>query len=213
VERIAFEARSSEYVDQTSGVSARLPITALECVASNLERRSVLAGEPDVVARASDLEAAIPAITGKIELVYEGEQEGPLKVARYLIGRAVKSEFEARFPAVHPKRSKRRSEDAPPPEPASPYRPIMDWFSGGTRLELSDSMTAAEHLKALSAIPGLRELAEKHLESHGDAELGAAMEFVLEGLHQSSVLAKESVEGRQVFLDMFQTMFSGLEEG
>ncbi|NNF08068.1 MAG: magnesium chelatase, partial [Candidatus Eisenbacteria bacterium] len=84
IERIAFEARESEYVDQTSGVSARLPIGALECVVSNLERRAALTGEKAVVARVTDLMAAIPAITGKVELVYEGEQEGPLKVARYL---------------------------------------------------------------------------------------------------------------------------------
>jgi magnesium chelatase subunit I len=213
VERIAFEARKSEYVDQTSGVSARLPITAMECVISNLERRAAVTGEKKVVARVSDLQAAVPAITGKIELVYEGEQEGPLKVAKYLIGRAVKDAFEERLPQVHPPRKRGRKPEAPAaPEPASPYRPIMEWFSHGTRLELTDSMTAQEHLAALRTIPGLEETARKHLDAVEGPELGAAMEFVLEGLHQSSVLAKEETEGRKVFLDMFQTMFSGLDE-
>jgi magnesium chelatase subunit I len=212
VERIAFEARQSEYVDQASGVSARLPITALECVISNLERRAVVTGETRVVARVADLAAAVPAITGKIELVYEGEQEGPLKVARYLIGKAVKQAFEARLPEVHPKRRRRLDPDQEAPqETASPYRPIMDWFAGGTRVEITDAMASAEHLSALREIPGLEDLARTHLRVDG-AELGAAMEFVLEGLHQSSVLAKEEIEGRKVFLDMFQTMFSGLED-
>ncbi len=213
VERIAFEARKSEYVDQTSGVSARLPITAMECVISNLERRAAATGEKKVVARVSDLQSAVPAITGKIELVYEGEQEGPLKVAKYLIGRAVKGAFEERLPQVHPPRKRGRKSEAPAaPEPASPYRPVMEWFSHGTRLELADSMTAQEHLAALRTIPGLEEITRKHLDAVEGPELGAAMEFVLEGLHQSSVLAKEETEGRKVFLDMFQTMFSGLEE-
>jgi len=211
LERIAFAARKSEYVDQSSGVSARLSITALECMVSNLERRAAMTGEEAVVARVSDLAAAVPAVTGKIELVYEGEQEGPLKVARYLIGRAVKEVFEEHFPAVHPKR-RRRGAETPPPDPGSPYRPIMDWFSSGNRLELADSMKASEHLKALSAVPGLADLARRHLEPASDAELGPAMEFVLEGLHQSSVVAREELEGRKVFLDMFQTMFSSLEE-
>ncbi len=215
IERIAFEARESEYVDQTSGVSARLPISALECVVSNLERRALRTGETQVTARPSDLLAAVPAITGKIELVYEGEQEGPLKVARYLIGRALKSEFEDLFPAVHPERSRRRrsadDEDAPPAAPSEPYRPIMDWFSAGNRLELGDELTAAEHANAIAAVPGLDTLVSKHLDPAAQ-DHGAAMELVLEGLHQSSVLAKEEIEGRRVFLDMFQTMFSGLED-
>ena len=212
VERIAFEARQSEYVDQASGVSARLPISALECVVSNLERRAAQTGEARVVARPGDLQAAVPAITGKIELVYEGEQEGPLKVARYLIGRAVKSAFEARLPAVHPKRAKRRGADAPPPEPASPYRPIMDWFGGGKRLELDDASSAADHYAKLKAVPELEAQARAHLGATEPALLGPAMEFILEGMHQSSVLAKEETEGRRVFLDMLQTMFSELEE-
>jgi magnesium chelatase subunit I len=87
----------------------------------------------------------------------------------------------------------------------------MEWFTGARRLELSDGMTGDEALAVLRGVAGLEELARR-LEPDGDAELAAAMEFVLEGLHQSSVLAKEETEARRVFLDMFQTMFSRLEE-
>lgn len=209
IERIAFEARESEYVDQTSGVSARLPIGALECVVSNLERRAALTGEKAVVARVTDLMAAIPAITGKVELVYEGEQEGPLKVARYLIGKAIKTAFEDRMPQVHPER-KRKAEEVP--EPTSPYQPIMEWFRGGKTLDLTDSMNTEEHYKALAEVTGLEALAREHIGGANPSQLGPAMEFVVEGLHQSSVLAKEEVEGRRVFMDMFQTMFSGMDK-
>jgi magnesium chelatase subunit I len=89
---------------------------------------------------------------------------------------------------------------------------VIDWFSGGKRLELSERMKAAEHLAALREVAGLEALAREHLSPADDPELGAAMEFVLEGLHQSSVLAKEELEGRRIFLDMFQTMFSGMDE-
>jgi magnesium chelatase subunit I len=212
VERIAGEARQSEYVDQSSGVSARLSISALECVISNVERRGLMTGENRVVARVSDLVAAIPAVTGKVELVYEGEQEGPLKVARFLIGRAVKQVFEDRFPPVHPRRNRRREEGPAPTETTSPYRDVMGWFSGGRRLTLDDRMNAEEHLAALTVVPGLADLARKHLAVSEGAELGAAMEFVLEGMHQSSVLAREDLEGRKTYQDMLQTMFSSLEE-
>jgi magnesium chelatase subunit I len=214
IERIAFEARKSEYVDQASGVSARLAINAMECVISNLERRAALTGEKRIVGRTSDLAAAVPAVTGKIELVYEGEEEGPLKVAKHLIGRAVKGAFEARLPAVHPPRSRKRAAaEAAVVETASPYRAVTGWFSGGKRLELSDRLSAREHADQLRQVSGLAALAERHLAPADEAELGSAMEFILEGLHQSSVLAKEELEGRRIFLDMFQTMFSSLDEG
>jgi magnesium chelatase subunit I len=115
------------------------------------------------------------------------------------------------LPAVHPRR-RRRGEDEPPPEPASPYRGVIDWFSGGKRLELSDSLNAPDHYEQLKQVPGLAGLAREYLHPADELEMGAAMEFVLEGLHQSSVLAKEDLEGRKIFLDMFQTMFSSLED-
>ncbi len=98
IEQIAIEARSSDYVDEKSGVSARLTISAYENLISFAERRKIINNETKVYSRISDLVGVIPAITGKVELVYEGEQEGPAKVANILIGKAIKSVFEKNFP-------------------------------------------------------------------------------------------------------------------
>ncbi len=100
VEQIAFVARESELVDQSSGVSARMPISALEILQSNLERRAVVTGDKRVFPRLSDLNMVLPAITGKVEMVYEGEQQGAEVVARKLVGSAVMKLFESRFPPV-----------------------------------------------------------------------------------------------------------------
>jgi magnesium chelatase subunit I len=205
IEAIAFEARDSDYVDQNSGVSARLSITALENVLSNMERRALLTGDDPVYGRVADLSAAVSALTGKIELVYEGEQEGPAKVARHLIGRAVKTVFEGRFPAAHRGRSKEKEEVA-----TSPYRKIVDWFSQGKKLDIGDDEPAAAYFEALNTVTGLREIAAKQAKSDDPAVLGPVMEFILEGLHQSAILAKEEMDGQVRFLDMFQTMLSNL---
>lgn len=204
VEEIAFQARESDYVDQNSGVSARLSITALENVMSNMERRALLTGDSPVFPRISDLQAAVPSLTGKIELVYEGEQEGPIKVAKYLIGRAVKEVFETYFPDAHRgKKGKEREEEA-----TSPYRTIVEWFSQGRKLEVDGDAPDAAYLAQLDTVKGLREIARTFVQTEEPARLGPAMELVLEGLHQSSILAKEEVEGRVSYLDMLQTMFA-----
>jgi magnesium chelatase subunit I len=207
VEEIAFEARDSEYVDQNSGVSARLAITALENVMSNMERRAITTGDNPVHARISDLQAAVPALTGKIELVYEGEQEGPIKVAKYLIGKAVKEIFESYFPGAHRGKSKEREDVA-----TSPYKAVVEWFSSGKKLEIGDEEPADAYFRTLDSVKGLREVAKAFLKTDDPASLGPVMELVLEGLHQSAILAKEEVEGQVTYLDMFQTMFSNLEQ-
>ncbi|HYB54048.1 MAG TPA: AAA family ATPase, partial [Thermoanaerobaculia bacterium] len=99
IEEIAFAARASEFVDQSSGVSARMPISATEVLVSNLERRGLSNGEARVWPRLCDLPATLPAITGKVEMVYEGEQQGSEVVAKKLIGASVKKVFDAKFPA------------------------------------------------------------------------------------------------------------------
>jgi magnesium chelatase subunit I len=205
LEELAFQARESEYVDQNSGVSARLPITALENVLSNMERRALSTGEKRILPRIADLQAAVPAMTGKIELVYEGEQEGPVKVAKYLIGRAVKEVFETHFPSAHRGKTQEKEEVA-----TSPYRTIVDWFSQGRRLEIGDEEPAAEHFKTLNTVKGLREVAWNFIKSDDPELLAPAMELILEGLHQSAILAKEELDGQVTYLDMFQTMFSNL---
>src|SRR6185369_9679033 len=100
IESIAFVARDSELVDQSSGVSARLTISALELLHSNLERRAAMTGETTVFPRLADLAMLLPAITGKVEMVYEGEQQGAEVVARKLIGTAVAKLFEQKFPPI-----------------------------------------------------------------------------------------------------------------
>src|SRR5258708_37896468 len=106
LEEVAFVARRSEFVDQSAGVSARMPIAARELVVSNLERRALKTREAVVAPRLVDLFATLPAITGKVEMVFEGEQQGAEIVAKKLIGDAVKVLFEAKFPPVEGPRTR-----------------------------------------------------------------------------------------------------------
>ena len=111
VEEVAFAARASEYVNQASGVSARMSISLMENVLSNMERRAIIQGEKKVYPRIADLHAAVTAITGKVELVYEGEQQGAIIVARKIIGEAVKETFRRWFPDPTPKKKKKKSSE------------------------------------------------------------------------------------------------------
>ncbi|RZA00445.1 MAG: magnesium chelatase, partial [Sphingobacteriaceae bacterium] len=131
VEQIAFEARNSEYIDKKSGVSARLTISAYENLVSNAERRMIINREKDTFVRISDFLGVIPAITGKIELVYEGELEGPAKVANILIGKAIKTLMLQFFP--DPEKAKKS-------KTASPYTEITGWFGNGNNLSLVDDL-------------------------------------------------------------------------
>jgi magnesium chelatase subunit I len=199
VEEIGIQARSSEYVDQTSGVSARLSISALELVASNVERRRVLSGDTASVPRLCDLFATLPAITGKCELVYEGEQEGSSIIASKLIGKAVKEVFLRHFPPIH-----RGKKDTSPVEPL--YSAVQAWFSSGHSIEIDDARPAREEAKKLHQVDGLRDLARKYLPGlKGEEEVGA-MELVLEGLHQHSVLSREGTVGAITYGDMLSRM-------
>jgi len=223
IEQVAFEARRSEYVDQNSGVSARLAISAYENLVSNLERRALLNGEQPVTARIADLQALIPAISGKIELVYEGEQQGADTVARHIVGKAVKKVFQNHFPRVAEQAKRRRSalhndddDDAVRPSAQTPgstvYDPIVAWFSGGKRIEVSDTMPEAEYQSQLRDVAGLEDLARKHFPQAQDGAVGALMEFVLEGLYQNSFVAKETVERSTFYSDMLMRMFDGLKQ-
>lgn len=215
VEEVAIQARRNEYVDQSSGVSARLTIALLENVVSNAERRGLVTGEGRVVTRICDLQSAVSAVSGKVELVLEGEQEGPLQVARVLIGRGVKSLFAQYLPdAFKPRTRRRRGAEASEPEEESSasaeYRPVLDWFAAH-RLELGDDMPQTEYLAALSQVTGLAEIAARHLDPVDAEEHAVAMEFVLEGLHQNSMLSRERREdGVTGYKDMLQQMLSGL---
>lgn len=205
IEEVAIEARKSEFVDQSSGVSARLPITAYENLLSNMERRGYKTGEKNIYPRICDLIALLPAITGKIELVYEGEQEGPTIVATNLVGRAVKKVFTKYFPSVH-----RPTGSSSPENPH--YRKVTSYFSNGQSLEISDEMTFKSYLEFLRKVPGLKEVTTKYMHPQTDQELATAMEFVLEGLHQHNVLAKESLDSAFRYTDILATVLRDMEK-
>ncbi len=225
VEEIAFAARASEFVDQSSGVSARMPISAIEILASNLERRGLVNGEEKVSPRLCDLPATLPAITGKVEMVYEGEQQGAEVVAKKLIGAAVKKLFDAKFPApdagrpterrrqeleeddeTAPSGPVRRARPAPPPpEKVHPlYEPIVAWFSAGNRVTLSDDVPFAEHLTGLQSVPGLKKAVEEHFSPASKEELAIGMELVLEGLTQHLKIAREDLDSRVSYTEMLK---------
>jgi magnesium chelatase subunit I len=216
IEEVAIQARKSEYVDQNSGVSARLTIALLENVVSNAERRGLVTGEKKVVTRVCDLQAAVSAVSGKVELVLEGEQEGAMNVARALLGKGVKAVFSQRFPdAFKPRRVRTRGAQPPAEESesqaAAEYRPVLEWFSSGHHLELGDDLPQPEYAKALASVKGLPELAARYLEPRDADEHAVAMELVLEGLHQSSMLSRERTDtGRTGYKDMLKQMLSGL---
>jgi len=217
VEEVAIQARKSEYVDQNSGVSARLPIALIENLVSNAERRGLATGEKTVVTRVCDLQHAVSAVSGKVELVLEGEQEGAQNVARALLGRGVKAVFNQTFPdAFKPRRARGRGASAPPPDDDeakanAEYRPVLEWFASGQQLSIADDMPAADYAAELRRVKGLAELASKYLEPANADEHAVAMELVLEGLHQSSMLARERTDAsRTEYKDMLKSMLSGM---
>ena len=211
VEEVAFAARHSEYVNQASGVSARMSISLLENVVSNMERRAVMQGEKKVYPRIGDLHTAVTAITGKVELVYEGEQQGAAIVARKIIGEAVKETFHRWFPDPAPKKKKKdreggEGEPAARQEP-SPFQPILSWFSKGNTVETSDEMPHGDYVRCLEKVSGLKEIAAKHLDLKDGDGVALGMEFVLEGLHQHSMVSKREEGLKTAYRDMLKAMF------
>ena len=206
VEQVAIQARKSSYVDQSSGVSVRLTIALMENLVSNAERRAILTGERRLAVRICDLQNGIASITGKVELVYEGEQEGAVAVAKHLVGKAVKEVFAKYFPDAY--KAKEKNEGAP-----SEYDSIFRWFAQGKRVEISDELPAREFQSRLAQVTGLEDLPKRYLPVRDPVELPTAMEFVLEALHQNSILAKERTDAAALaYTDMFSTMLGKPEE-
>jgi magnesium chelatase subunit I len=166
VEEVAFQARSDRKVDRRSGVSQRLPISTLELVVSNAERRALANGESLVVPRVTDVYAALPSITGKFELEYEGELRGAEQIARDLIRSAVNGVFSGAFEGTD-------------------TRTVVEWFDLGGSLPLSDGTPAEEVLASTRSVQGLRELASRAgLPAGAPApHVASAIDFVLEGLY------------------------------
>jgi len=215
IEEVAFAARKSEYVNQASGVSARMSISLLENVLSNMERRGLVHGEKRIYPRIGDLHAAVTAITGKVELVYEGEQQGASIIARKIIGEAVKETFKRYFPNPSPKKNAKAREGEESTrtvkQQSSPYQSILTWFSKGNTVETSDEIPFPEYAGRLERVDGLAEIARKHLRSKdNDGEAASAMEFVLEALHQSSMVSKWEDRSRTEYRDMLKAMFASM---
>jgi magnesium chelatase subunit I len=199
IEEIAREARTSEYVDHKSGVSVRLTRAALENLISAAERRAILNGERETVVRVSDLHYVEPAVTGKVELVYEGEQEGAQNVARMLIGLAIRKVFIQHFPDPSDKQTGRSS-----------YKDVLDWFAGGKRATIEPNASFQSYVGSLDQIAGLRETVRHTASSGTPAETAVAMEFVLEALHQHSLIGKEIEDDGLRYSDMMGSMLSSL---
>ena len=230
IEQIAFVARESELVDQSSGVSARLTISAMELLQSNLERRAALTGDERVFPRLSDLAMVLPAITGKVEMVYEGEQQGAEVVARKLIGTAVGKLFESKFPPVEragvtgrrgyemdsdeledafagrrvKKQPPQREEPKPNVKSEPNYDGILAWFVDGNKITLSDEQPFAEHMRELNRVPKLADTVKKYLQPRSEYELGFWMEMVLEGMHQALRLSREDLDSTITFQELMK---------
>ena len=185
LEQISFEARESEYVDAKSGVSARLSISAFENLLSTAERRALIAGDKKTSIRLSDFQGVVPAITGKVELVYEGEQEGAGSVAEMLIDEAIKTLFPQYFPKIEKIEKKG--------EPTA-YDELLHWFFEQQGFELLDQFSDAEYKETLDSVPPLNQLIKEHQAHLNEEDQYFMKELLLWGLVAHNKLSKLRVK-------------------
>jgi magnesium chelatase subunit I len=178
IEQIAFEARDDQRIDKRSGVSQRLPITVTESVVSNAERRAILTGEAEAAARISDVYAAVPSMTGKMELEYEGEQIGAAKIARDLVKRAAGELYDGYFVGID-------------------FARAVRWFDEGNTLRLADTASSDECVALLEAVPDFIDtvLIPFDFPRADAAQLVAACEFALEGLYAQNKISRNEEGG------------------
>jgi len=206
IEQVSFEARGSEFVDQKSGVSARLTIAAYENAVSSAERRAILNSEKETQVWISDLVGIIPSITGKIELVYEGEQEGPYQVAYNLVEKSVRSQFIQYFPNPEALKKRRSSSKEAPVD--NPFKSIISWFDKGNSLNLFFNTKDADKIQLLYKVDGLYGLVKKFFPHANEKEQALLMEFVLHGLSAYSLLSKKVLDGKIEFKDLMGSMLN-----
>ncbi|MEM6737686.1 MAG: sigma 54-interacting transcriptional regulator [Bacteroidota bacterium] len=199
IEQIAIEARDSEYVDAKSGVSARLTISAYENLVSACERRLLTNADRKTNVRISDFIGVIPSITGKVELVYEGEQEGPGIVANNLVGKAIRSQFTNYFPDPEKERKKENNNS---------YDIIKEWFEKGNMVDLIYDASEKDYRKELENVPGLSVLVDKFQKTSHKGFKYFLMEFALFGLAEYSMLSRHQLERGMQFKDLFTSMFN-----
>lgn len=201
IEQIAFEARESEFIDHKSGVSARMSITVFENLVSTAERRMLLNGEDKGAIRLSDFTGVIPAITGKVELVYEGEQEGADYVANSLITDAVKTLFSDYFPKI---------EKLEKPGEATPYDEVIQWFFEGSGFELEDDLPEPEYKTLLDTVRPLEQLLNTHQPELHEKDRFFMKEFLLWGLAAHKKLSKNRFVSGIQFKDLYGNYISKL---
>jgi len=201
VEQIGFEARDNEFVDNKSGISARMSITAYENLLSTAEHRCIGSGSRETSIRFTDILGMTPSIIGKVELVYEGEQEGAEFVAERLIGAAAKSLFDQYFPAI--KKLKHESDK-------DPYEKVLLWFFEQTAFELMDDASENEYQEALNSIKPLDELVNIYMPNSVDVDRLFIKEFVLWALVEYKKLNKKRIAKGFEFKDSYGAYLSNL---
>jgi magnesium chelatase subunit I len=194
LEQISFEARESEYIDNKSGVSARMSITAYENLLSTAERRALKSGVDKTTVRLSDFMGIIPAITGKVELVYEGEQEGAAVVAQHLISDAIHTFFPAYFPKIE-KLEKQDEKTA--------YSDLLEWFFSESGFELLDDCSDEEYKSILDSIAPLSVLIKKYQPQLAKEDVYFMKEFILWALVEYDKLSKDRISQGYQFSDMY----------
>jgi magnesium chelatase subunit I len=194
LEQIGFEARKSEYIDHKSGISSRMSITAFENLLSTVERRAIMNNENEATVRFSDLMGMIPSITGKVELVYEGEEEGSVFVAQKLIGEAAKTFFPKYFPKI---------EKLEKEEDVSPYGNILNWFFEEGNFQLLDECDEKTYHSELNKIEPLSDLINRYHPDLDKADVNFYKEFVLWSLVEFNKLSKERSLNGYSFNDPF----------
>jgi magnesium chelatase subunit I len=202
LEELSFQARESEFVDIKSGISARMSITAYENLLSTAERRMLLSGDGTTAVRFSDFMGVIPSITGKIELVYEGEQEGSAAVAMQLLSRATKQIFIEYFPKIE---KLQKADDI------DPYQNLVEWFFEESKFELLDNFANDEYKSQLDSIQPLQALIENHIDDDvNEDDLYFIKELVLWALVEYNKLSKYRMTNGMRFKDIYGGYISGL---
>lgn len=201
LEQISFEARESEYIDNKSGVSARLSITAFENLLSTAERRALKSGDDKTTVRLSDFMGIIPSITGKVELVYEGEQEGAAAVAQNLLGAAIKTFFPGYFPKI---------EKLEKPDEKTAYTDLIEWFFAESGFELLDDCSDEEYSRILGTIVPLEILIKKYQPGLEKEDRLFMKEFILWAMVEHKKLSKDRMEDGYQFKDTYGSYISKL---
>ena len=199
VEQIGFEARKSEYIDMKSGISARMSITAFENLMSTAERRAIGNSEKETTVRFGDLMGMIPSITGKVELVYEGEQEGAVMVAQTLIGMAAKTLFLNYFPKID--KLSREGE-------STPYDEVINWFLQESNFEILDEFTEEEYQAQMERIVPLNKLIDTYQPEILDQDKNFMKELVLWALVEFKKLSKKRFSEGFTFNDLVNGYWS-----